>query len=57
MTAAGLPTHVLRDTMSAYEKTLVENVLGIDSHTAKMLVWEAIADWLLRCPLDFEEVA
>ena len=57
MTATGLPSQVLRETIGAYEKTLIEKVLGIDSHTAKMLVWEAVADWLLRCPLDFEKVA
>lgn len=57
MTATGLPTQVLRDTITAYEKSLAETVLGLDSHTAKMLVWEAVADWLLRCPLDFEKVA
>lgn len=57
LTAVGLPINILRDTVTTYERKLEAKLLGLDSHAAKALVWEAVSDWLMRCPLDFEEVA
>jgi hypothetical protein len=42
----------LRDTFSMF-KTEVQKHLSISPHTADVIAWGTVADWLLRCPLDF----
>ena len=35
-------------------RDLVKNeVIGVSGTTINSVVWEAVSDWLIRCPLDF----
>jgi hypothetical protein len=34
-------------------KVEVEKNVSVSPHTAEVVAWGAVADWLLRCPLDF----
>jgi hypothetical protein len=48
----GTPSQTLIDTIKNYHKQLDE-ILKLTGQTSKVLVYEAISDWLMRCPLDF----
>lgn len=43
----------LQQTIESFEQHLFENVPGISRDVAKQLAWEAAADWIFRCPLNF----
>lgn len=45
---------VIADQFSEY---LLGHELGITREVAETLAWAAVADWLMRCPLDFEATA
>lgn len=51
----GEPTDVVAQTRWDYLVRLDSEVGGLTPGTREALSWEAIADWLLRCPLDFRE--
>jgi hypothetical protein len=40
-----------------YEQRLSENVPGLDKSDVRWLSWAGIAEWMLRCSLDFDEGA
>jgi hypothetical protein len=42
----------LTGTMEAF-KIEVQRGVAVSPHTAELLAWESVSDWLLRCPLDF----
>lgn len=42
----------VRKTYSEFKQE-VQNAVSVSSHTADVFAWGAVADWLLRCPLDF----
>jgi hypothetical protein len=44
--------NTLRNTFSEF-KTEVQKHVSVSLHTADLIAWGAVADWLLRCPLDF----
>lgn len=46
-----LPGAVVREQLTEYEKRLAEAVPGLDEYHIRQLVYEAVADWLIRCPL------
>lgn len=48
-----LPPQKLRETLNRLEEQLRGGLPGIDQLTVDQLIHEAVADWLLRCPLDF----
>ncbi|MGC4798434.1 hypothetical protein ACLQ3H_30535 [Micromonospora saelicesensis] len=48
---AQLITKIVRD----LERRLREGLPILDKEAATTLAWGAIGDWLIRCPLDFEE--
>lgn len=54
MTPSSEPSKFLKDCFSEYEQ-LIKETLGssISAATLTHLTGEAIADWLIRCPLDF----
>lgn len=43
----------LQQTIDSFEQHLFENVPGMSRDVAKQLAWEAAADWIFRCPLNF----
>lgn len=50
------PQEILSSSIDGLRETLQREVRELHSFSAESLAHEAIADWLLRCPLDFPEV-
>lgn len=48
-----LPPQKLRETLDRFRDDLRGGLPGMAQFTVDQLVHEAVADWLLRCPLDF----
>lgn len=55
MLSISKPSDFLYTTIDKYTNELSEELQGLDSHTIEILTYEAISDWLLRCPLDFPD--
>ncbi len=53
--AAGAPPKILHDALENIQNVVRTEVRGVSGHTIDAVAWEAIADWLIRCPLDFPE--
>jgi hypothetical protein len=53
LTTSALPPDHWRETCNSLETELAEELRGLSRFTVKQFVHEAVADWLLRCPLDF----
>lgn len=47
------PADIFNDTMKQYSEELTDKLRGLDLYTVNTLSFEAMSDWLLRCPLDF----
>jgi hypothetical protein len=45
-------TH-LKTTLSEYSSQLSKEIPNLSPNYIEILCWEAISDWLMRCPLDF----
>lgn len=52
----GTPQEILSSSIQGLLETLQREVRELHSFSAESLAHEAVADWLLRCPLDFPEV-
>lgn len=52
----GTPQEILTSSIQGLLETLQQEVRELHSFSAESLAHEAVADWLLRCPLDFPEV-
>lgn len=53
LTTSALPPDHWRETRNSLETELAGALSGLDRFTVRQFVHEAVADWLLRCPLDF----
>jgi len=53
LTNTSVPGEFFNATLSGY-KSQLRGVSGISPHAADVLAREAVSDWLLRCPLEFE---
>jgi hypothetical protein len=53
LTSTSVPGEFFNATLSGY-KSQLRGVSGISPHAADVLAREAVSDWLLRCPLEFE---
>jgi hypothetical protein len=53
--SSALPEQRLTETLENYRIRLANEVAGVDTTTAEILAYEAAADWLLRCPLNFAD--
>ena len=49
----GTPADTFNIALSEYKSELMEEVNGLSSNMIEILRFEAVSDWLLRCPLDF----
>jgi hypothetical protein len=49
------PGDLLMTTLQKFKEHLTTDIVGISEYTADRLTWEAISDWLIRCPLKFAE--
>jgi len=45
---------ILRINQEKFRDALKSQAIGIAETTLDVLAWEAIADWIIRCPLDFK---
>jgi hypothetical protein len=55
MVATGSAAEILQEALKAIRKAVTDGVGGLSDQTAEAMSWEAVGDWLLRCPLDFPE--
>lgn len=53
VTHSSVPADFFEETLKGFEAQLISTP-GLTSRAAVALANEAVADWLLRCPLDFE---
>ncbi len=53
LTSSALPPDRWREARDSLEMELSVSLRGLDRFTVRQFVHEAVADWLLRCPLDF----
>lgn len=49
------PPEKLRTTLDEFQRNLRERLPGVDQATLKHVGFEAVVDWLVRCPLNFPE--
>ena len=47
---------VLQDTLKEFRATLKREASELHEFCAESLAYEAVADWLMRCPLEFPEI-
>lgn len=52
---AGPANVAMKDNVNVYRERLSDTVKGFTDSSLDELAWEAVADWLARCPLDFAE--
>jgi hypothetical protein len=55
MITDGSPSELLFSTLGRFKEEIAEQVGGIPSTLLDSIAWEAVADWLIRCPLRFPE--
>lgn len=48
-----LPPQKMKEVLEAFKNELTKAMPGMSNHSRNQLVYEAVSDWLLRCPLDF----
>ena len=49
----GTPADTFNRALSEFKNELTDEVKGLSNNTIETLSYEAVSDWLLRCPLDF----
>lgn len=54
MLATGKPNETLLNVLKTMRSVVSANA-GLSEATTSVLGWEAVSDWLIRCPLDFPE--
>jgi metal-dependent hydrolase (beta-lactamase superfamily II) len=55
--ATGSPVDILNDALYKIQQIVKAEVPGVSNHTIEAVAWEAVSDWLIRCPLDFPNEA
>lgn len=53
MLATGSVSEILRAVLEDTREVVKSEVLNMSVNTLDAVAWEAVADWLIRCPLDF----
>ncbi len=48
------PTELLRTIVDDFQNELMGILPSLQQSDARMLAYEAVSDWLLRCPIEFE---
>ncbi len=51
------PYPLLKEALAEIERTVEQRVIALSPGSRRAVAHEAVADWLMRCPLDFPEVA
>lgn len=55
LTTSSLPPEHWRETRDSLQAELTAALSGLSTFTVRQFVHEAVADWLIRCPLDFPQ--
>jgi len=55
LASGGTSQNILMDAINEFRTTLQQEVRELHRFPSETLAYEAVADWLLRCPLDFPE--
>lgn len=53
---ASVPKEHLGSVREQYEQRLRDRVPGLDTSDVRRLSWSGVAEWMIRCPLDFPSV-
>jgi hypothetical protein len=53
MIATGSNSEFLNACLNQIRETIKSEVPGVADHTIEAIVWEAVSDWMIRCPLNF----
>ncbi|MDB5351963.1 MAG: hypothetical protein JWN86_3210 [Planctomycetota bacterium] len=53
MLHSGSNADLLRQSLAEFMETIREETKSVSKLTAESLAWEAVADWMIRCPLNF----
>ena len=53
--AEGSPSKIFQDALEDIRNSVKNNARGVSPYTVDVVAWEAVSDWLLRCPLDFPD--
>jgi hypothetical protein len=48
-----VPSRHLNNALNEYSHHIEKTCPNLPPSTVKILAWEAVSDWLMRCPLDF----
>lgn len=57
MIHSGPNNELMERALNQFMESVRAATKGLDMFTVEALAWEAVADWMLRCPLDFPRVA
>ena len=57
LVSGALSQNILNSTLRSLIDAFKAEIKMLDSFDAESLAYEAVADWLLRCPLDFPEIS
>jgi hypothetical protein len=57
MIHSGPNNELMERALNQFMESVKTATKGLDMFTVEALAWEAVADWMLRCPLDFPGVA
>jgi hypothetical protein len=52
----GTPSDMFDEALNGYMATVIKQAYMLAEHTVESLAYEAVADWMLRCPLNFPKV-
>ena len=55
MIHSGPNNELLEQALDQFIANVQEATKGLSGMMVETLAWEAVADWMLRCPLDFPE--
>lgn len=53
MLSEGSPSTILQEAIQDFRRLARAEIRGVSESTIEAIVWEAVSDWLIRCPLDF----
>ena len=55
MTSTGTNMEIFTDSLKDIREAITADVLGVEKTTVEAIVYEAVSDWIIRCPLDFRD--
>lgn len=53
LSSNGTSVDILQSSLDRIRNTVLDYAPEVDKSTVNAIAWEAVADWIIRCPLDF----